>query len=144
MNRRGLIAGVFAAALALLAGCASPGSAVQVHMLAPPGSYAPVHLVQVLTAPPAQPYTEIARLETTGAPGATAAQVIDVLQKKAAALGADALIVSEHTQTGAPQLQFNPVGGQYQMQPGLSLVQVQALAIRLQGKTPGTSVEHAK
>ncbi|OZB77369.1 MAG: hypothetical protein B7X36_00250 [Thiomonas sp. 14-64-326] len=121
-----------AVASALMAGCAGPQSAVQVQMLAPAGSSnAPQSLVQVLTAAPESPYAEVARLSITGAPGMTAAQLIDALQKKAGALGANALVVDVQTQTGPAQLQFNSAGGQYETQPGISVVDVKALAIRM-------------
>ncbi len=135
MTRRGLALTVSAVLVALLVGCASPETAMQIKLLAPAGSYPAQSLVQVLTAAPDKNYVKIASLSMTGAPGAPAVQIIDALQKKAGDLGANALIVQQHAQAASSQLQFNPVGGQYQTQPGLVVIRIDALAIRLQDKS---------
>jgi hypothetical protein len=123
----------------LLAGCASSPVAIKVDYLAGKGAYAPEAFIAVLNAPPSGSYVSIAHLEAVGAPGITQSQVLNALQQKAQALGANAIIVSDQSQqTAAPDVTFNPAGGQYAITAPQSDVDFSGIAIHIE-KDSGTS-----
>jgi len=115
----------------LLAGCSSGPVALEVDQLAGWGSYPPQPYIQLLNAPPAGPYVPIARLTATGAAGLDRAQVLTVLQDRARALGANAIVVTDETETSAPSLTYNPSGGLYSASPPESVPKFVGLAIHL-------------
>lgn len=120
---------------AALTGCAS-GPSVHVQRLTeqrfPPAAY-----VQVLSAPPQQPYTAVARLSAQGAAGQDPAQLLALLQAQAAQLGANAIVVQDRSRSLPPPAPaFNPAGGQYQQPVGQTLPDYTALAIHLLPPSP--------
>ncbi|MDD2746872.1 MAG: hypothetical protein PHG39_04880 [Acidithiobacillus ferrooxidans] len=103
-----LVAGTLAL---LLGGCASPE--VQVQLLRSPMVAKP--FVEVLRQIPDRPYISIAKLSLSGTAGTAPAQIIAKIEQKAAALGANAIILHNTSRTEAPNLNFNPSGGNYQI-----------------------------
>jgi hypothetical protein len=126
------IACVAAGCLALwLGGCAAT-STVQVHRIAAQ-QFAPTSTVSVLSGAPRRAYVEIATLRVEGAPGDSAAQLLALLQARAAALGADALIVSNRSTVSTPLVGYSASGGTFS-QPVLQQVPAfSAIAIRYLG-----------
>jgi hypothetical protein len=120
---------VLLAILLSLASCAS-GPDIHVQSLTRQ-QYAPTSLVEVLSAPPAKPYVEIARIRVQGSAGESPAQLLAALQAKAGALGADAIIVKDESSSLPPAVTYNPSGGQYTAVPGQTIPAFSALAIRL-------------
>lgn len=99
-------------ALLGLAGCAA-GPQVQVSALS--GThYAPTSLVETLSKAPDRPYTVIAKIHAEAPSATPPAQVIAIIEKRAAALGADAVILHNESRSSPAQVQFNPSGGNYQ------------------------------
>jgi hypothetical protein len=125
-NTRTLFTG--AALLLSLAACA-PGPEVQVTDLSPQ-RYAPTSLIEALTAAPSRPYTVIAGLRIEGSPGTDRAQLLASLRQKAAALGANALIIHDESRTLPPSVAYNPSGGNYQAQGPQTIPILSAEAIR--------------
>jgi hypothetical protein len=95
----------------LVGACASQPVAIEVDNLAGKGAYPPEPYIAVLGAPPSAPYVPVARLVVTGTSDLTQAQALNALADKAKALGANAVIVTDQSQTTAPNLTFNPAGG---------------------------------
>ncbi|MGC8730961.1 MAG: hypothetical protein ACP5RC_01720 [Halothiobacillaceae bacterium] len=118
----------------LLSACAS-GPELQVQTLGTQ-HYPPTALVEVLSAAPPQPYLTIARLQIRGTSGQSPAQLLSALQAKAAALGANAIIVQDQTQTLPPTVNYNPSGGQYIAVPGQTIPAFSAQAIRFTDNPP--------
>lgn len=106
---------IVTAALLGLAGCAA-GPQVQVNALSST-HFAPSSLVEVLHTIPDRPYTAIARIHAEAPTGTPSAQVIAVIEKHAADLGADAIILHNESRSSPAQVQFNPSGGNYQNLP---------------------------
>ncbi|MHB0889534.1 hypothetical protein [Acidithiobacillus sp.] len=98
-----------------LAGCAA-GPQVQVNALSST-RYAPTSLVETLSKAPDRPYTAIANIHAEAPTGTPPAQVIAIIEKRAAALGADAVILHNESRSTPAQVQFNPSGGNYQNLP---------------------------
>lgn len=122
-------------ALALLGfslGACAAGPRIQVQPVSHQ-VFAPSSLVETLTAAPATPYTVIARLNVEGAPNEDRAQILAALTKKAASLGANALLlVSEQVQTLASgPVTFNPAGGNYTQKIPQRILHIHAEAIHL-------------
>lgn len=113
---------------AALAGCAG-GPLVRVEPLTQV-VYPPSQLVEVLQAPPQRPYVALARLRGEAPAGTAGVQVVAALQQKAAALGADAIIVRDESRQVPARFQYNPAGGQYQSTPPEVIPIYSALAIR--------------
>lgn len=111
-----------------LAGCAS-GPVLQVQAVAPQ-SYPPSALVAALRAAPSRPYIVIARIHGQAPAGTPPAQVLASIERKAAALGANAVILQDRSQQTAATLQFNPAGGNYQNTPAQIIPIYDATAIR--------------
>ncbi len=101
---------------ASLSGCAGqPGVAIDVTHLEGWGTYQPEAFIQVLQAPPATPFVPIARLTVNGVAGMDRAQALAALQQRAKELGANAIVITDQTESAAPSLTFNPSGGTYGM-----------------------------
>ncbi len=99
-----------------LGGCAG-GPQLQVKPLSAT-HYTPTSLVTTLTAPPQRPYAPIAEIKASAPAGTAPAQVIAAITKRAAELGADAIILHNESRSTPAQMQFNPSGGLYQNIPG--------------------------
>jgi hypothetical protein len=122
------------AALLGLAGCAA-GPQVQVSALS--GThYAPTSLVETLGKAPDRPYTTIAKIHAEAPAGTPSAQVIAIIEKRAAALGADAVILHNESHSTPAQVQFNPSGGNYQNLPPQITPIYSGEAIRWDTKKP--------
>jgi hypothetical protein len=111
-----------------LAGCA-PGPVLRVQTVAAQ-SYSPSALVATLRAVPSRPYIVIARIHGQAPAGTPPAQVLAAIEHKAAALGANAVILQDRSQQTAATLQFNPAGGNYQNSPAQIIPIYDATAIR--------------
>ena len=99
-----------------LGGCAG-GPQLQVKPLSAT-HYAPTSLVTTLTVPPQRPYMPIAEINGSAPAGTAPAQVVAAITKRAAELGADAIILHDESRSTPAQMQFNPSGGLYQNIPG--------------------------
>jgi hypothetical protein len=77
-------------AAAVLAGCASVSTRVTV--LDPAQKFAPASDVAILFDYPSKPYTKLALIESEGLVGGTEAELLEDARKRAAALGADAVV----------------------------------------------------
>ncbi len=121
-------------ALLGLAGCAA-GPQVQVSALSST-RYAPTSLVETLSKAPDRPYTAIAKIHAEAPSGTPSAQVIAIIEKHAAALGADAVILHNESRSSPAQVQFNPSGGNYQnLSPQITPI-YSGEAIRWEAKKP--------
>ncbi|MBU2768893.1 hypothetical protein HAP94_22695 [Acidithiobacillus ferrivorans] len=120
-----------------LTGCAA-SSQVTVHPIST-HHYAPTSVVQALTSDPARPYVVIANLHASAPAGTPSAQVIASIEKRAASLGADAVILHNHSRSAPPQVQFNSSGGNYQNVPATVIPDYSGEAIHWVAK--GTSSE---
>lgn len=98
-----------------LAGCAT-GPQVVTHRVSAT-HYAPTSVVETLHAAPHRPYQVIAQLKAEAPAGTPPAQVVAMLEKRAQALGADALILHNQSTETPARLQYNPSGGNYQNVP---------------------------
>ena len=78
--------------VAMLEGCESTTSVV---LLDPSKSYTASGTVEILLKAPDRPYVEIAKLESSGLIGEPEPQLLEDARTKAAAIGADAIIVVE-------------------------------------------------
>ena len=106
-----------------LAGCASQPSPAT-------ASPAPASTIEVLTTAPAQPYDTLGVLEDSDLPGTPASQVIARLVEKARRLGADAIILENHSERVPGQQRFDPATGQYVTEGGGVAPSFRATAIR--------------
>jgi len=97
-------------------------------------TFAPTTLVTVLPSLPSTPYTRIAILDVQAAAGTPMAQLIAQLQAKAAALGANAIVVQNLSTQQGGTLQFNPSGGEFTTTPSVIVPHLRAVALRLNGK----------
>lgn len=86
--------------------------------------------VEVLTAAPAQPYQTLGELQDSDLPGTPASQVIARLVEKARRLGADAVIIENHSENVAGEQRFDPATGQYETSGGGVMPAFTATAIR--------------
>lgn len=81
---------------ALIAGCSTTGTAIQIGE----NSYAPTDKVSLLVAPPDRPHEIIALVEGTAATddyftkARTESAAMDAMKKKAASLGANAIVLT--------------------------------------------------
>jgi len=87
----------------LLAGCASTTSVV---LLDPAKQYAPAVATRIFLKPPAEPYVEIAKLESKGLPGQPETEVLEDARKRAQALGAQAVLVQDTSSFYQPPVVF--------------------------------------
>lgn len=87
----------------LLAGCASTTSVV---LLDPARQYAPTTSARIFLQPPAQPYVEIAKLESKGLPGQPETEVLEDARTRAQALGAHGVVVQETSSYYQPPVVF--------------------------------------
>ncbi|MGC9216725.1 hypothetical protein [Acidithiobacillus sp.] len=127
-NSRLLKRSLLIAAALVLTGCAQ-GPVLRVQSVAQ-HSYPPSAVVETLTAAPSRPYVVIARIHGQAPAGTPGAQVLAAIERKAAALGADAVIVQDRSQQTAATLQFNAAGGNYQNTPAQITPIYDATAIR--------------
>ena len=115
-----------------LAGCATANLAAPSVQELSTNHYAPTQTVDVLSAPPSEPFESIARLQLTDPTGtATRSQLVAQLTATAKSLGANALVIEQVTLAGGAPVSFNPAGGQ--MQGGSTdagAASITALAIR--------------
>ena len=114
----------------VLAGCAAPSQDIVEQRTDAAGHYAPTILVEVLQSAPARPYVVLADFDAQAPAGTTVAQLLARLQARAAALGANALIVQDISTHAASSLQFNPAGGQMTEVGGQLQPHLRAQAIR--------------
>ena len=114
----------------VLAGCAAPSQEIVEQRTDAAAHYAPTVLVEVLRSAPARPYVVLADFDAQAPAGTTVAQLLARLQARAAALGANALIVQDLIRHAASTLQFNPAGGQVMEAGGQLLPHLRAQAIR--------------
>ncbi|OIQ85466.1 hypothetical protein GALL_326980 [mine drainage metagenome] len=121
-----------AAGLALvLGGCAATQDVAVERVSAE--QYAPTSVVEVLQRAPARPYQLIARLDASGAAGTPVAQVLASLQAKAAALGANAIVVQDLSTRQQGTLQLDPSGGQMTQTAAQVVPHLKAQALRYTG-----------
>jgi hypothetical protein len=103
-------------------------------------AFAPSSLVETLTTAPSTPYTVIAHLNVEGTPNEDRAQILAALTKKAASLGANALLIvreKEQTLAGGP-ITFNPSGVSYTQQAPQNILHIHAEALHLADSADGT------
>lgn len=112
----------------ILGGCAE-GPVLQVQTITQ-HSYPPSSTVETLNTTPTHPYEVIAHIRGQAPAGTPVAQVLAAIERKAAALGADAVILHDHSQRTAATLQFNPAGGNYQNNSAQIIPIYNATAIR--------------
>ncbi len=91
------------ALMLLAAGCSTMTSVV---LLDPTKQYPPTQAVIILLKPPAEPYIEIAKLESRGIVGEPETALLEDAREKAAKLGADAIIVTETSSVYQPPVIF--------------------------------------
>lgn len=111
-----------------LAGCAANELAVTRPANAP--TYAPTQVVEMLDRPPTRPYTEIGVIDAPGEPGALRTQVIAQIRDKAAALGADAVILQDVSRVAPSSQRLNPATGQYESTGGQLVPAYKGTAIK--------------
>ena len=87
--------------LLLLAGCTAMTSVV---LLDPKVQYPPTQFVQILLKPPAEPYVEIAKLESHGLPGEPETALLEDARARAGEVGADAILVLESSSVYQPPI----------------------------------------
>ncbi len=126
------------AIVGILLGACATGSDVRIQMLSTQ-TFPETNVVQVLSALPARPYVELARMDVQGQPGESPAQLLAAIQAKAAMLGADAVVVREGGRTLPPKVEYNPSGGQYSASPSQYLAAYSAIAIHFVPVTPTSS-----
>ncbi|MGE0049303.1 MAG: hypothetical protein AB7T01_10275 [Acidithiobacillus sp.] len=124
----------------LLAGCAQ-GPLLHVD-LRTQQSYPPSTVVETLKAAPTRPYVVIAQMRAQAPAGTPGAQVLAALERKAAALGANAIIVQNHSQQTVSTLQFNPAGGNYENAPAQIIPIYDATAIRWRNAAADQNPSH--
>jgi hypothetical protein len=111
-----------------LAGCAT---ATQVSVTPMTSThYAPLATVAAYTHAPTRAFLVIARLKAQGPAGTPSAQILASLEKRAASLGADAVIIRDESRNLPAQIQFNPSGGRYTSTPTQTVPIYSAEAIR--------------
>lgn len=111
-----------------LAGCAPTELAVTRPANAP--TYAPTQVVEVLDQPPSRPYIEIGVIDAPGEPGALRTQVIAQIRDRAAALGADAVILKDVSRVSPSSQRLNPATGQYESTGGQLIPAYKGTAIK--------------
>ncbi len=111
-----------------LTGCAQ-GPVLRVQPVAQQ-SYPPSNVVETLKSLPFRPYIVLARIHAQAPAGTPPAQVLAAIERKAASLGADAIVIQDHSRQTASALQFNPAGGNYQNVPAQIIPIYDATAIR--------------
>ncbi|MDD5031268.1 MAG: hypothetical protein PHH58_17530 [Rhodoferax sp.] len=130
---RPLAAGLLGALTMLLGACAAQqGVTVQRETAQ---IYPATTLVQVLQTLPPHPFERIAVLDVQAPTGTPVAQLLAQLQATAGALGANAIVVQNLSQSEGGTLQYNPAGGQFTTTPSQTVPHLRAIAIHLE--TPG-------
>lgn len=116
------------AVVLIMSGC-SQGPVLRVQPVVSQ-HYAPSSTVEILKIAPSRPYIVIAQIHARAAAGTSPVQVLAAIERKAAAMGADAIMVQNHSQQTAAALQFNAAGGNYQNSPAQIIPIYDATAIR--------------
>lgn len=114
----------------LMVGCAS-GPALHVTSLSKL-KFASVSQVQTLYHAPQSPYVVIAKIHGEAPVGTSPAQVVAAMLVKAGSLGANALILYNHSRVVPPLVQYSPSGGNYQNQSAQSFPVYEGIAIHMQ------------
>lgn len=127
---QGLTAGLICVLSLALGACASTqGVEVQRETTQ---TFPATTLVQVLQQPPTQPFVRIAVLNAQAPAGTPLAQLLAQVQAKAAALGANAIVVQNLSQKVGGTLEYSPSGGQFSTTPSEIAPRLRAEAIRLE------------
>lgn len=114
-------------AVFILTGCATT-SAV---MLESGVTYRPTQHVQILTQTPTRPFKQIALLETRGEVSTPITELLESMRKKAASLGADAVIPTQDASKQQQQgIMYNPWLGGYHTLGGGTLPVIRGVAIK--------------
>ena len=125
-----ILAGSLVAAAAIfLAGCATSSSA----LVDPSKQYAPTENVVLLEQLPTdRPYEVIAYIDgSPGYAGQPLTEILEVMRKEAASLGAHALVPAGRDDRTSPQgLYYNPALGAYQVTGGHTFTHLRGAAIR--------------
>ena len=134
--RRGVVACLALAGICVsLSGCAT-ASNVQVEFTTQQ-RFAPTSAVSTLPSLPHRPYLVIATLRVDGVPGDSSAQLLAMLQAQAAAIGADAIVVSNRSTSSMPMPGYSASGGTF-IQPSAKPVPAfSAIAIRYVASSSG-------
>ncbi len=114
--------------------CAMGGGAIKVSGYTGRGFPASSEIRTLDSYPKKEEYVKIASLSISGSPGQDRAQLLTALMRKAASLGANALvIVSEKAIDVGNQSPtvFNPSGGNYQSAQRVMQLDIKAEAIRV-------------
>ncbi len=94
-------------------------------------SYPPTKNVQILIQEPIQPFKQIALLEARGMLNTPIPDLLESMRKKAAAIGADAVIPIQYESTQQQQgIMYNPWLGGYQTIGGGTLPVIRGIAIK--------------
>lgn len=123
--------GVLVLCATILAGCAGDPIYTSAVRLDTGTEFAANPRVEILQAAPNRPYEKIALLETRMWAGVSLPQLLESMQKKAAQLGADAIVpVSFEERSTQQQLIYNPWLGGYQTLGGGANPVLRGYAIR--------------
>ena len=110
----------------IIFGCATSG----VVMLDSAKKYPPTQSVKIIYGKPDKPYEEIAIIEGSGGIFTTYIQVLKSTQKKAAKIGADAIIPITNENTYQPPSVVKNFDGSPLTIPGGNKITVKCIAIR--------------
>ncbi len=110
-----------------LSGCATT-SAV---MLDDVVTYAPTQNVEILSQLPTRNFKQIAMLEASGPVNTPLPELLESMRRKAAAIGADAVIPTENaSKQQQPGFMYNPWLGGYQSIGGGTVPVIRGIAIK--------------
>lgn len=123
-----LVVALVAFSTLALSACAE-GPVVKVQSVARQ-RFTPSALVETLHAAPSRPFVVVARIHVQAPAGTPAAQVLAAIERKAADLGANAIILHNDSRQTASSLDFNPAGGNYRNSPPQVIPIYNAIAIR--------------
>ncbi|MGE0107627.1 MAG: hypothetical protein AB7S53_11705 [Thiomonas sp.] len=129
--KRVLFCAVAAAAPALIGACAAQQQVTTIQRESTQ-TFAPTTLVEVLQQLPSRPFVRIAVLDARAAAGTPIAQLLPQLQAKAAAMGANAIVVEDLSTKEGGAVQYNPSGGQFTTTASTVLPHLRAIAIRME------------
>jgi hypothetical protein len=127
MSRRLLTANLIAVAV-LLSAC-TPSQPGVVRQAGTP-TYPPTQFAEILEAPPARPYDQIAVIDVAGEPGALRTQVIAQIRAQAQQIGADAVILQDLSRTAPTAQRLNPTTGTYETTGGQAIPAFKGIAIK--------------
>jgi hypothetical protein len=87
--------------------------------------------VQILTEPPVRPFKQIAMPEARGPVGTSTPDLLESMKRKAAEIGADAIIPTEDASVQQqPGFMYNPWLGGYQTIGGGTVPGIRGIAIK--------------